>query len=153
MMGRFTRVAVLGFFSFLCGSLTAAERPKLDGSALAAEIDRLVLEKLKSAGVAAMPPADDATFFRRLNLTLAGRIPASSEVQSFLADMSPDKRARAVERLLASPAYVNHLTTSWSNWLLPEAATDPNIANAAIAFKNWLRGRMREDVPFDRLTT
>ena len=43
---------------------------------LAKEIDRRVNEKLKAQHVAAVPQADDAAFFRRINLALAGRIPA-----------------------------------------------------------------------------
>src|SRR5258708_4886717 len=123
----------------------AAERPRMDAAALAAEIDRLVFEKLKAASVLAAPRADDATFIRRLNLALGGRVPVSSEVRAFLADQSPDKRAKAIERLLASAPYTNNMTASWRGWLLPEAATDPNIANTAPGFEAWLRSRIRDE--------
>jgi hypothetical protein len=45
------------------------------------------------------------------------------------------------------------MTVSWSSWLLPEAATDPNVANVAATFQTWLRGRFREGTSFDQLTT
>lgn len=131
----------------------AAERTRMDATALAAEIDRLVLEKLKAAHVFPGPRADDPTFFRRLNLAIGGRVPVPSEVRAFVADQSPDKRARAIERLLASAPYANYLTASWRGWLLPEAATDPNIANTAQQFESWLRTRIRDDLPFDQLVT
>jgi len=150
MRWRSALVAGLGVLLSV-GQIAAAERP--DATSLAAEIDRLILEKLKTTGVSASPLADDATFFRRLNLAIAGRIPVPSEVRAFLADKAPDKRARAVDRLLASPAYVNHMTVSWNGWLLPEAATDPAVANAAVGFKVWLRSRIRENASFDRLTS
>lgn len=130
----------------------AAERPRPDPAALAVEIDRLVAEKLKSNGITAAPAAEDAAWFRRVNLVLAGRIPMPSDVRAFLGDAGPDKRARAIERLLASSAYVNHLTTSWRNWLLPEAQTNPEIANAVPPFEAWLRTRIRTGMPLDQLT-
>lgn len=134
------------------GTVAAAERPRPDPAVLAAEIDRLVADRLKSHGLSAAPAAEDAAWFRRVNLVLAGRIAASSEVRAFLADPGTDKRARAIERLLASAAYANHLTTSWRNWLLPEALTNPDIANAVPAFEVWLRTRIRTGMPLDQLT-
>ena len=114
----------------------AADRTPKDAAALAAEIDRLALEKLKASAVVPSPRADDATFIRRLNLAIGGRMPVASEVRAFVADKSPDKRAKAIARLLDSAAYANHMTASWRGWLLPEAATDPALANAAARLSN-----------------
>src|SRR6185369_8825958 len=61
------------------GAVTAADsRPaKPDPAALTAAIDRIVNEKLAANHILPAPSADDAAFFRRLNITLAGRIPVS----------------------------------------------------------------------------
>jgi hypothetical protein len=131
--------------------LAAGERQSPDPTVLAAEIDRLVGEKLKANHIPAAPRADDAAFFRRLNLVLGGRVPVPSEVRTFLADESPDKYRLAVQRLLASAAFVNHMTTSWRGWLLPEAVTSLEAANAVPAFETWLRGRIRDEVAFQRI--
>jgi hypothetical protein len=128
-------------------------RTDSDADTLAAAIDHRIADKLRAAGVAPAPPADDASFFRRINLSLAGRIPVPSEVRAFLADTDPAKRRKAVDRLLISAAYANHLTTVWRGWLLPEARTAPDVANAVPAFEAWLRPRVRADVPYDRLVT
>jgi hypothetical protein len=125
----------------------------VDPAALAAAIDRRVGDRLREHKVAPAPPADDATFFRRINLALAGRVPVASELRAFLADPDPGKRAKAVDRLLASPAYANHLTAVWRGWLLPEALTTPEVATAVPAFEAWLRARVRDGVPFDRFVT
>ena len=122
-----------------------------DPAALAGAIDRLVAANLSSAGVSAAPPADDATYFRRIHLALAGRIPRPAEVRAFLADPAPDKRAAAVDRLLASPEYAAHMARTWRGWLLPEAATDPQVAAAAPGFEAWLRARIAADTPHDRV--
>src|SRR4051812_1538261 len=75
---------------------------KPDPAALAATIDQLVEAKLRSAGVPPAPPADDAAFFRRINLALGGKISTAAEVRQFLADPDPDRRAKAIDRLLGS---------------------------------------------------
>lgn len=139
----------------------ATARPKLDAqhpgppdpAVLAATIDRFVAEKMAGVHVPPAPRCDDATFLRRITLALAGRIPVVSEVRVFLADADPDKRAKAVDRLLASAAYANHQTALWRRWLLPEAATNDQVAAGVPAFESWLRGRIRDGVPFDRIVT
>src|SRR5438309_3036840 len=143
----------IGVLAGLTLAATAAAGDPRNSAALAAVIDRHVGDRLAAERVPPAPLADDAEFFRRLNLTLAGRIPVPSEVRLFLADPDPNKRARAVERLLASPAYANHLTTTWRGWLLPEATTDSQVAGAVPGFEAWLRARIQADVPFDKLVT
>jgi hypothetical protein len=129
----------------------AADRP--DPAALAATIDRHVRAGLTAARVPPAPPADDATFFRRVNLALAGRVPVPSEVRAFLADRDPGKRAKAIDRLLLSAASANHFTTVWRSWLLPEAVTSPEVANQVPGFEAWLRNRVAANTPYDRLVT
>jgi hypothetical protein len=52
---------------------------------------------------------DDRTFARRLYLDLAGRIPTTAELEAFLTDRHPDKRARLVDLLLDGPDYPRHM--------------------------------------------
>jgi hypothetical protein len=141
-------------------SATAADPPaagrvkaKPDPSALASVIDRQIGDKLKAHEVPPAPRCDDATFFRRINFILAGRVPVPSEVRLFLADTDPQKRAKAIDKLLASASYATHMTTTWRGWLLPEALTDPQIANSVPGFEAWLRSHIQAEVPFDRFVT
>lgn len=98
-------------------------------------VDHYIDAGLAAAGVTPAPPADDANFIRRVTLDLAGRIPLASEVQSFLQSTEPDKNARLVDRLLASPDFNyqrrNELdvllmagkgTGEWRDWLLKAVA-------------------------------
>ncbi len=69
-------------------------------------------------------PSDDAEFLRRVYLDLAGRIPSVAEARMFLDDKRPNKRARLVDELLASPRYAAHFTNVWRALLLPEAGNN-----------------------------
>jgi hypothetical protein len=115
---------------------------------IAARIDELIAAGWQAQQVAAAPLADDAEFFRRLNLDLCGRIPRAAEVRDFLADQQPDKRARATERLLQSPAFVIHQTNLWRAAMLPEAAADDQVRAQLPGFEAWLRSRIVEQRSF-----
>jgi hypothetical protein len=56
--------------------------------------------------------AGDEEFLRRVTLDLTGQIPDVAAVQSFLADTSATKRAKVIDQLLASDAFVDR----WTMW-------------------------------------
>jgi hypothetical protein len=139
-----------------CALLAAAPAVAADASrdaqALADKIDQVIAERWAKEGVKPAPAADDAEFLRRLSLDVAGRIPSVSEVREFLADTAKDKRAKAVERLLDGPAYVNHFSNTWQKLLVPE--TDPNNFQLRIympAFEEWVRKQFQDNVPYDKM--
>ena len=61
---------------------------------------------------------DDLTFLRRVTLDLTGQIPSIVEAREFLADESPDKRTRTVDRLMSSPAFYRHLAVVFDVMLM-----------------------------------
>jgi hypothetical protein len=118
---------------------------------LTAQIDRLLAARWTAAGVEPAPPADDATFLRRVYLDLAGRIPSVAEARAFLKDGSPDKRQRLVETLLAGNAYVNHFTNVWRGLMLPEADAVIQFGVQKPIFDLWLRQQLKENKGYDQL--
>ncbi len=66
-------------------------------------IDRLIVAKVNGAKVS--KPAEDDEFLRRAYLDFAGTIPSVEQARAFFTDKSPDKRAKLIDQLLASPAY------------------------------------------------
>ena len=105
-----------------------------DAAALAAKIDQHLAKKWAAAKAEPAPRCDDAEFLRRVYLDLAGRIPSVEETRTFLDDKRPDKRARLVDELLASPRYAAHFTNVWRGLLLPEAGN-----NFQVRFSRRLR--------------
>ena len=68
-------------------------------------IDAFILARLEAAGLTPSPEANARTLIRRLSLDLTGLPPSPEEVDAFLADGSQAAKCKAVDRLLASPAF------------------------------------------------
>jgi len=63
-------------------------------------IDQLIIAKLKKLGVTPSEVCTDAEFLRRVSLDLSGTLPTPKEIETFLADSSPDKRRKKIDELL-----------------------------------------------------
>lgn len=108
----FCRVVWLGLLAFALPFVAepafAAETPVHSLPPLHERIDALIESEFAGP---LTPPASDADFLRRAYLDLTGRIPAWEEADWFLLDSSDQKRARLVDRLLATPQHARHLAT------------------------------------------
>ncbi|MBK5292973.1 MAG: DUF1553 domain-containing protein, partial [Acidobacteriia bacterium] len=111
-------------------------------------IDTLALAKWKGLNLAPSPQASDAAFLRRASLDAAGILPTPEEVEEFLANRSPDKRAKAIERLLAGEEYADYWAYKWSDLLL--VSSRKLRTNAMWAFYNWIRDSVKTNKPWDQ---
>jgi uncharacterized protein DUF1549/uncharacterized protein DUF1553 len=114
-----------------------------------ARADALLEAEWKTAGVSPAKPATDAQFLRRVYLDLSGTLPSPEAVTAFLADAAPDKRARVIDALLASPRFTERWAAYWEDVLIRPRAK-ANIIDRA-AFGAWLRARFHENAPWDRV--
>jgi hypothetical protein len=140
-----------GSFVVLAVALALSGNTTDDARRVAAKIDQFIASGYTTAKVKPAPLASDAAFFRRVWLDVGGRIPSVSETRKFLASKSPEKRARAVERLLDSVAYTNHTTQLWLDLLLPEAKTDAQKRFLMVSMDRWLRKQFSANAPYDRM--
>jgi Protein of unknown function (DUF1549)/Protein of unknown function (DUF1553) len=146
------RINVIGIFMLIVeiaasssGQLVFAAEELLPADRLIPEvIDHYVELKLKQAGITPAPQADDSTFLRRLTLDLAGRIPTSAEAKAYVESKDPDKRAKLLERLMASPEYVRHAATEFDTLL--RANNDQ-----AQSLRPYLLVALKENRPWDRM--
>ncbi|HEX3726885.1 MAG TPA: DUF1549 domain-containing protein, partial [Pirellulales bacterium] len=76
--------------------------PAPDGSSLTNPIDRLLAPYFASQGFRPPSTVDERTFLRRAYLDLVGLLPTPEVAEAFLSDVSPVKRARVVQQLLAA---------------------------------------------------
>jgi len=92
----------------------------------------------------------DLEFLRRASLDLAGVIPTVAEVRAFAADTNPDKRARLVDRLLASHLHAEHLATTSRNMMVPRGATVDGFDGQA-GLQSWLRSQFLKNQRYDQM--
>ncbi|HWB04565.1 MAG TPA: DUF1549 domain-containing protein [Verrucomicrobiales bacterium] len=111
-------------------------------------IDRHVFAKLRTLGLPPSAVCDDATFLRRVTLDIAGRVPTTTEAESFAADKNPDKRTALVDRLLASTDYAEYFAGKWSALLRNKRGNSP--ARTTYAFHGWLRESLNSNKPYDQ---
>jgi len=133
------------------GGPGAPEAARGGAKDLTALIDR-TFEAVWSAGnVRPAPPADDAEYLRRVYLDLVGKIPTAAEARDFLDDPAPtaEKRARLVNDLLDSSAYLTRATETYRAMLLPEAETDGQVRALLPTFEAWLRKKVAENAGYD----
>jgi hypothetical protein len=111
-------------------------------------IDQHVFAKLKLLRIAPSALASDAMFCRRVFLDLIGLVPTPEEVVRFLADRSPEKRARLIDALLERPEYVDFWALKWADRMgCNQRFTG---VKGAISFHRWIRDQVALDVPLDQ---
>ncbi|MGH9835425.1 MAG: DUF1549 domain-containing protein, partial [Blastocatellia bacterium] len=112
-------------------------------------IDDLVIKKLRTLNIAPSEQATDSEFIRRAFLDATGVLPTPQEVERFVADNSPDKRARLIDSLLEREEYVDYWTNRWSDLFLVSSA---KIGETAMwSFHNWIRDGVSANKPWDRI--
>lgn len=117
-------------------------------------IDYFVLARLEKEGLAPAPEADRVTLLRRVSLDLTGLPPTPAEVDAFVADTAPDAYEQAVERLLRSPRYGEHLAR---HWLDAARYADTNGyqtdgERTMWRWRDWVIEAFNANMPFDRFT-
>ena len=76
-------------------------------------IDAFILAKLEEKRLRPNPPSDKVTLIRRAYFDLIGLPPTPEQVQSFLADTSPQAFGKVIDELLASPHYGERWGRHW----------------------------------------
>src|SRR5262249_4469044 len=111
-------------------------------------IDELVLKKLAALRIPPSPPCNDREFIRRALLDCVGALPSAEEVTAFMADRSPDKRAKLIDSLLDRPEFVDYWSYKWSELLLVSSRKlqPPNMW----AYYRFVRQAVAENRPWDR---
>jgi hypothetical protein len=124
------------------------------------EIDQFILAGLEARGIRPSPPAERRTLIRRATFDLTGLPPTPEEVETFLADRSPDAFARVVDRLLASPAYGERWARQWldvvryTDYFYPEPNAHPRASLfelfEAWRYRDWVVDALNRNLPYDQ---
>ncbi len=120
----------------------------------ASPIDRFLLARLESAGIAPAPLADKRTLLRRATFDLIGLPPSPEETDAFLADESPRAFEKVVDRLLSSPAYGERWGRHWLDLVRYADARDliqlppESDFREAWRYRDWVVDAFNRDLPY-----
>lgn len=134
----------------LAGPAQSAPPPR-PARVSSATIDAALRQAWSAAEVPPLSRCDDATFLRRASLDLTGALPSPADVEAFLADSKPDKRARLVERLLQEPRRAAHLARWTSEFLLGALEDTPEVRPFLASFRGWLEEAFAQDRPWSAI--
>ncbi len=133
-----------------------AAAPAVDDNAWPrSDLDRFVLARLESEGLAPAPPADPRVWLRRVTLDLTGLPPTPDEVDAFLQAVGVDDTAyeAVVDRLLQSPRYGERWAQHWLD-VVRYADTHGFEVNTerpnAWPYRDYVIDAFNNDTPYDQ---
>ncbi len=113
-------------------------------------VDRFLDAYFRAKQLPFPEPVSDAIFARRVYMDLWGLVPSATEISDFLADTSPGKRAKLVDRLLDdSEMYAGHWISFWNDLLRNDQGV--NYAGLRKSITPWLQSALRRNMPYDRM--
>ena len=118
-------------------------------------IDYFTLARLEAEGLKPSPEADKVTLLRRVSFDLTGLPPTPAEVDSFLADRSPDAYEKRVDQLLKSSHYGERMAMPWLD-LARYADTHGyhiDSLREMWPWRDWVISAFNRNMPFDEFTT
>jgi hypothetical protein len=117
-------------------------------------VDDHILAKLPKTLSQTSPDSPRHTLIRRVTFDLTGLPPTQQQIEAFVGDTSPLAYQKAVDRLLASPAYGERMATYWLD-LVRYADTvgyhgdqDHNIS----PYRDYVIDSFNDDLPLDEFT-
>lgn len=140
-------------------SLVAPDRETIKASDAprepAAAIDHFIQARLKTEGLKPSPQADRAVLLRRVTFDLTGLPPTLEELDSFIADDSPDAYERVVDRLLASPRYGERMASEWLDVARYSDTYGYQVDRDRFVWpwRDWVIRSFNNNLPYDQFVT
>ena len=113
-------------------------------------VDRIVSAYFAAKGVTAPTVVDDATFARRAYFDVIGLPPRPAQLEDFVNDKTPDKRALLVRQLLADDLnYADHWLSFWNDLLRNDYKGTGYIDGGRKQITNWLYAALLTNKPYN----
>ena len=113
-------------------------------------VDELVGKKLVRLRLQPSGICSDEVFLRRVTIDIVGRLPTAEEHAEFLADQSPGKRARLVDRLLERKEFAEIWAMKWAEILMIRSNNEVSYKSAYL-YSTWLTEQISNNVPLDQM--
>ncbi|MEJ7767466.1 MAG: DUF1549 domain-containing protein [Chitinophagaceae bacterium] len=113
-------------------------------------VDLWVNEYFKKNKINWVPLVDDRAYLKRIYLDVIGLIPEPAELDAFVKDTSPDKRAAWVRKLLnRNDDYAMYWLTFWNDALRNDYTGTGYITGGRFNITNWLYESLKTNKPYD----
>lgn len=137
--------------------VTAPHERTVNAEAFAANnnfIDQHLFKKLHNLRIEPSANCDDRTFIRRVFLDAMGVLPTPNEVQTFLADSSPNRRAKLIDAVLERPEFVDFWTMQLNDLLMNRKEADHDVrgTKGVRNLHEWIRNQVAGNRPWDEMT-
>ena len=129
--------------------------PAVDNNAWPkSDIDKFTLAKIEAKGKQPKSRANKRTLIRRLSLDLTGLPPTLEEIETYLNDTSTEAYLNLVNRLIATPAYGEHMAKYWLD-LVRVADTNGNHHDHYrdhSPYRDWVIQAFNKNLPYNDFT-
>jgi hypothetical protein len=117
-------------------------------------IDAFLAQGLAAKGLKPNGEAPKATLLRRAALDLTGLPPSDAELETFLADGSPEAWSKALDRLLASPHYGENMAMQWLDFAryADSNGFQSDTQRTMWPYRDWVIKAFNDNKPFDDFT-
>ncbi len=115
-------------------------------------IDLFVLSRLEQQGLAPSAEASRARLIRRLAFDLTGLPPATQEIDSFLADDSPNAYEVLVDRLLDQQQYGERMAVDWLDLARYSDSYGYQVDRDRFVWpwRDWVVKAFNQNLPYDK---
>lgn len=113
-------------------------------------IDELVDAKLRKVRVLPSELCTDEIFLRRVTLDITGSTPTAEEYSAFMADTSPDKRAKLIDELLERKEFSEIWAMKWAELLMIRSTNEISYKSMFL-YNNWLTDQISNNVPINEM--
>ena len=114
-------------------------------------VDTLVNAKLKQLHIEPSGLCTDQEFLRRAYIDALGTLPTAEEATTFLADGSPDKRAKVIDALLKRPEYGQVWALKFGDLFV--LRREYMHRKYAMLMQQWLTDQFNANRPWDKTAT
>ena len=129
-----------------------------DGDWPRGALDRFVAARLEAEGLRPSPQAEPLRLLRRVTLDLTGLPPTPAEIREFkkaAADNLEAALEQAVDRLLASEAFGEHMAVSWldAGRYADSFGYQSDQLNTQWPYRDWVVRALNANMPYDEFIT
>ena len=118
-------------------------------------VNRQLLRQWRQLQIVPSEVADAATFIRRATIDICGSLPTREEVEAYVAETHPEKRATLIDKLLGRHEYASYFALKWAAILQNRGSgysTNKQRAGTAL-FTGWIRDSIAMNKPYDQFVS